>query len=110
MAVGMGGPRNAGLLAVQILALSDDSLREKLDQFKLKLVDGTPDRILRQLRSALGWTGDTSSFGIADGHIIVTNQYLPSPIVTPLRMVAPAPTQTLFPITTAATSASPMGS
>jgi 5-(carboxyamino)imidazole ribonucleotide mutase len=36
---GMGGPRNAGLLAVQILALSDDSLREKLNQFKLKLVD-----------------------------------------------------------------------
>ncbi len=33
---GMGGPRNAGLLAVQILALSDDSLREKLGQFKLK--------------------------------------------------------------------------
>ena len=36
---GMGGPRNAGLLAVQILALSDDSLREKLNQFKLTLAD-----------------------------------------------------------------------
>jgi 5-(carboxyamino)imidazole ribonucleotide mutase len=36
---GMGGPRNAGLLAVQILALADDSLREKLNRFKLKLAD-----------------------------------------------------------------------
>ena len=36
---GMGGPRNAGLLAVQILALSDDSLREKLNQFKRKLAE-----------------------------------------------------------------------
>ena len=35
---GMGGPRNAGLLAVQILALSEPGLREKLDQFKLDLV------------------------------------------------------------------------
>ena len=37
MAVGMGGPRNAGLFAVQILATGDESLREKLDQFKQKL-------------------------------------------------------------------------
>ena len=29
MAVGMGGPRNAGLFAVQILATADPSLREK---------------------------------------------------------------------------------
>ena len=36
---GMGGPRNAGLLAVQILALSDDQLREALVQFKRKLVE-----------------------------------------------------------------------
>jgi 5-(carboxyamino)imidazole ribonucleotide mutase len=36
---GMGGPRNAGLLAVQILALSDDRLREALIQFKRKLVE-----------------------------------------------------------------------
>ncbi len=35
---GLGGPRNAGLLAVQILALSDESLREKLVQFKQDLV------------------------------------------------------------------------
>ena len=37
VAVGMGGPRNAGLLAVQILALSDPTLAERLDQFKASL-------------------------------------------------------------------------
>ena len=35
---GMGGPRNAGLLAVQILALSDSTLQEKYAQFKVDLV------------------------------------------------------------------------
>ncbi|MBN2580552.1 MAG: 5-(carboxyamino)imidazole ribonucleotide mutase [Pirellulales bacterium] len=38
VAVGGGGPRNAGLLAVQILALSDAALQEKLSAFKNKLV------------------------------------------------------------------------
>lgn len=37
--VGMGGPRNAGLLAVQILAVSDAKLREQLVSFKEKLSD-----------------------------------------------------------------------
>lgn len=37
MAVGMGGPRNAGLFAVQILATSDGELRSKLADFKLRL-------------------------------------------------------------------------
>jgi len=37
--VGMGGPRNAGLLAVQILALADPALQEKLGAYKRKLVD-----------------------------------------------------------------------
>lgn len=37
--VGSGGPRNAGLLAVQILALSDAALEAKLAAFKQKLVD-----------------------------------------------------------------------
>ena len=36
--VGMGGPRNAGLLAVQILALSDKTLQEKYAQFKIDLI------------------------------------------------------------------------
>ncbi len=39
MAVGMGGPRNAGLFAVQILALSDSKLKEALAKFKQGLVD-----------------------------------------------------------------------
>ncbi|MCC9606698.1 5-(carboxyamino)imidazole ribonucleotide mutase [Blastopirellula sp. JC732] len=39
MAVGMGGPRNAGLFAVQILSLSDPELAAKFAEFKTKLVD-----------------------------------------------------------------------
>ena len=38
MAVGMGGPRNAGLFAVQILATADDDLKQKLAEFKFRLV------------------------------------------------------------------------
>ena len=34
MAVGMGGPRNAGLFAVQVLALSDQELASKFTAFK----------------------------------------------------------------------------
>jgi phosphoribosylaminoimidazole carboxylase PurE protein len=37
MAVGMGGPRNAGLFAVQVLALSDPELSRKLAEFKVRL-------------------------------------------------------------------------
>jgi 5-(carboxyamino)imidazole ribonucleotide mutase len=37
--VGAGGPRNAGLLAVQILALADQSLREKLTAFRQNLTE-----------------------------------------------------------------------
>ena len=39
VAVGMGGPRNAGIFAVQIMATADAELRQKLADFKLKLVD-----------------------------------------------------------------------
>jgi 5-(carboxyamino)imidazole ribonucleotide mutase len=39
VAVGMGGPRNAGIFAVQILATADDSLKEKLVAFKKKIAD-----------------------------------------------------------------------
>ena len=35
---GMGGPRNAGILAVQILALSDPKLQQKLHDFRKGLV------------------------------------------------------------------------
>lgn len=38
MAVGMGGPRNAGLFAVQIMATACPDLREKLTAFKQRLV------------------------------------------------------------------------
>ncbi|MDP6442724.1 MAG: 5-(carboxyamino)imidazole ribonucleotide mutase [Pirellulaceae bacterium] len=38
MAVGMGGPRNAGLFAVQILATADADLAAKLVEFKKQLV------------------------------------------------------------------------
>jgi len=41
---GSGGARNAGLLAVQILALSDSKLREKLQQFKKSLVEKVMQR------------------------------------------------------------------
>jgi 5-(carboxyamino)imidazole ribonucleotide mutase len=37
VAVGMGGARNAGLLAVQILALSDPDLQRRLEAFKEQL-------------------------------------------------------------------------
>jgi 5-(carboxyamino)imidazole ribonucleotide mutase len=39
VAVGMGGPRNAGLFAVQILATADQQLKEKLAEFKARLVE-----------------------------------------------------------------------
>jgi phosphoribosylaminoimidazole carboxylase PurE protein len=39
MAVGMGGPRNAGLFAVQIIALADEDLQARFADFKTKLVD-----------------------------------------------------------------------
>ncbi len=39
MAVGMGGPRNAGLFAVQIMATADENLRQALADFKEKLVE-----------------------------------------------------------------------
>lgn len=38
MAVGMGGPRNAGLFAVQIMATADTDLQAALAKFKEKLV------------------------------------------------------------------------
>ena len=41
VAVGMGGPRTAGLLAVQILALANPALQEKVASMKQKLVDKT---------------------------------------------------------------------
>lgn len=39
VAVGMGGPRNAGLFAVQILSTGDPELRKAFHAFKVKLVE-----------------------------------------------------------------------
>jgi 5-(carboxyamino)imidazole ribonucleotide mutase len=39
MAVGMGGPRNAGLFAVQILSTADEKLFERFSQFKQSLAE-----------------------------------------------------------------------
>jgi phosphoribosylaminoimidazole carboxylase PurE protein len=55
MAVGMGGPRNAGLFAVQVLALSNPELARKLAEFKAALVEKiqVKDRKLNdQIRSS----------------------------------------------------------
>jgi len=49
---GMGGPRNAGLLAVQILALSDKQLQDKLSSFRSQLVEkiNAKDAALQDVR------------------------------------------------------------
>lgn len=39
MAVGMGGPRNAGLFAVQILATADPALEQRFAEFKRGLTE-----------------------------------------------------------------------
>ena len=39
VAVGMGGPRNAGLFAVQILGTADEDLRSKFADFKAQLTE-----------------------------------------------------------------------
>jgi 5-(carboxyamino)imidazole ribonucleotide mutase len=48
--VGGGGPRNAGLLAVQILALADAALQDKLTAFKHQLADkvNAKDEVLQR--------------------------------------------------------------
>ena len=53
VAIGKPGATNAGILAAQILALSDPALAAKLEQHKKKLADGVADksRKLRQARS-----------------------------------------------------------
>jgi 5-(carboxyamino)imidazole ribonucleotide mutase len=42
--VGGGGPRNAGLLAVEILALSNVAIQDKLTAFKRKLADKVSEK------------------------------------------------------------------
>ena len=38
--VGINGAKNAGILAVQMLAISDDELAQKLADEKIKMADG----------------------------------------------------------------------
>ena len=40
VAIGKAGARNAGVLAVQILGLSDKKLQKKLDNLKKSMVEG----------------------------------------------------------------------
>ena len=47
MAIGSGGARNAGILAVQILALKYPSLRAKLEAYKSKLSEGVEQKAER---------------------------------------------------------------
>lgn len=59
MAVGMGGARNAGLFAVQILAISDTSLMERLVEFKsalVKKIASKDARLQEQIRNDDGQT------------------------------------------------------
>jgi 5-(carboxyamino)imidazole ribonucleotide mutase len=42
--LGGGGPRNAGLLAVEILAIANVGLQEKLIAFRRKLADTVGDK------------------------------------------------------------------
>jgi len=53
MAVGRAGARNAGILAVQILALSDSVLRTKLRRYKTKLAKGVEEKE-KKLRDRVG--------------------------------------------------------
>src|SRR5262245_986916 len=47
VAVGMGGARNAGLFAVQILATANESLAQGMRQFKQRVADKVATRNLR---------------------------------------------------------------
>jgi 5-(carboxyamino)imidazole ribonucleotide mutase len=51
--VSVGGARNAGLLAVRILAATDPALRERMDRFRAGLADSarTKDADLQRLRA-----------------------------------------------------------
>jgi len=44
VAVGGGGPRNAGLFAVEILALNNPALQERLKEFKHRLVEKVSEK------------------------------------------------------------------
>ncbi|MFO7982001.1 MAG: 5-(carboxyamino)imidazole ribonucleotide mutase [Desulfuromonadales bacterium] len=47
MAIGKAGARNAGIYAVQLLSLDDESMVNKLGDFKKSLADGVGDKAAR---------------------------------------------------------------
>jgi 5-(carboxyamino)imidazole ribonucleotide mutase len=51
VAIGKSGATNAGILAAQIIALSDSSVAKKLERHKQKLADGVEEKS-KKLRSA----------------------------------------------------------
>src|SRR5919107_2062600 len=55
--VSIGGARNAGLLAVRILAASDERLRGRIEAFQSELAETAPskDRALAEQVRTLGW-------------------------------------------------------
>jgi 5-(carboxyamino)imidazole ribonucleotide mutase len=53
MAIGKAGATNAAILAIEILALSDEGLREKLQEHKRKLAEGVEQKS-SALRERLG--------------------------------------------------------
>jgi phosphoribosylaminoimidazole carboxylase PurE protein len=55
VAVGKAGARNAGLLAIEILALSDDDLRAKLDEYRAQQTSSVDDKS-RRVQEELGLT------------------------------------------------------
>ena len=44
VAIGRAGATNAGILAAQMIALSDHAVAEKLKQYKKKLADGVEEK------------------------------------------------------------------
>jgi 5-(carboxyamino)imidazole ribonucleotide mutase len=54
--VAIGNARNAGLLAVRILAVSDDALRERLNEFQQQMAKESAEKgdALRRRRAAPG--------------------------------------------------------
>ena len=47
MSVGRAGASNAGILAVQILSLTDSTLNEELEKYKLELAEGVEEKARR---------------------------------------------------------------
>ena len=55
--VGSGGAKNAGILAVEILALSDPALLEKLNQYRVKIaekVNAMDEKLQETIKEELG--------------------------------------------------------